>query len=493
MASSSGSSNLAPAQRNVLLHELQSMGSDADAHEAIERVFLPLPMHAAALQQGKLIVRGERGAGKTALFHLLRALAERADLPLSTVFPGPATVTGRWTEGFSERGKSHPSPAVLDKLGSDGDDGVLRAFWFGHLVGRLVEASPDVPPPTGDFVTTWRKHPTEPEAWVQAAQAEVATLTTWLDRLDEHCVRSNRWVFVSYDHLDKIGVASPKVRLRFASTLLAMWLSLANRFERVRGKIFLREDLFQVALRGSTDASKLETRSVSLRWSTEDLYRVLLRHMVSSANLREWASRGPTPLPLRDRPLLGFFPPDALPEEGEVSQRSLAAKLVGELMGEGVKKGYTHRWIPNHLQDANGLIVPRPMLNLVAFAAQWALQHGPRGTSSRLLHPTELQAALEKTSQYRATELQEEHPVVQRLEKLRGLVLLAQRPAVVQALQEPPAQAADDGLGADGEAAFEELRSLGVVKVRTDGRVDVPDIYRFGFGIKRKGGVARPR
>jgi hypothetical protein len=40
---------------------------------------------------------------------------------------------------------------------------------------------------------------------------------------------------------------------------------------------------------------------------------------------------------------------------------------------------------------------------------------------------------------------------------------------------------------------LDELVRLGVVAIRPDGRVDVPDIYRSGFGILRKGGVARPR
>ena len=82
--------------------------------------------------------------------------------------------------------------------------------------------------------------------------------------------------------------------------------------------------------------------------------------------------------------------------------------------------------------------------------------------------------------------------MVQRLEQLRNVVLLASRKALVTRLSQAPADA-DDGYGADGDAVFDELVRLGVLKVRPDGRVDVPDIYRFGYGIKRKGGVARPR
>ena len=56
-----------------------------------------------------------------------------------------------------------------------------------------------------------------------------------------------------------------------------------------------------------------------------------------------------------------------------------------------------------------------------------------------------------------------------------------------------PADGEKPGLTTDGRAVLDELVRLGVIAIRSDGRVDVPDIYRFGFGILRKGGVARPR
>lgn len=488
----SAKSVLDDGQRRALLTDLQALASDADAHNQLVRVFLPLPSHAAALKPSILVIRGERGAGKTALFHLLRELASRG-VPLGAMFPGVFEAGTRWVEGFSERGKSHPSTDVLDQLGAASvDEARLRAFWFGHLVGVLAESADGGEPPPDAFMKRWTEHRIEPARWVDAVSDNLGGLTRWLDGFDSRCAAAGEWVFVTYDHLDKLGIVKPGVRLRFASTLLAMWLSLANRYERLRGKVFLREDLFQSSVHGSTDASKLETRSVSLYWSTEDLYRALIRHMAAMEGIREWLTTGRNAIPLTDHPTFGWFPPDALPEEGKCSQRALVEKLAGKLMGEGVKKGYTHRWIPNHLQDAHGLIVPRPFLNIVAFAAASALQRGPRAQYSRLLHHTELQAALEQTSLYRVRELAEEHPVVQRLESLRGVVLLTYRRTLV-ALLASSAPRTDDGFGSDGEAAFDELVRLGVFKIRGDGRVDVPDIYRFGSGIKRKGGVARPR
>lgn len=475
------------ASRHELLLELRGLGSDADAHPSMLKVFLPLPAHRQALEPNTLIVRGKRGSGKTALFHFLRELSERGIAPSSVL---GAAVVGRWVEGFSERGKLHPGTDVLDQWGeSTPDEAMFRAFWLGHLAGRLSTTAGTSPLPA-EFAQAWSRAPGDPGAWVPLARQQIAALTTWLDRLDD--ATGPEPLFVSYDHLDKIGLTRPDLRRRFASALLGLWLSLSNRLANVKGKVFLREDLFQDALFRSADASKLEARSVQLHWSAEALYRMLLRHMGASAGLRTWLETGNGKAIFRHDPVLGYMPPETLPEEGgSFSQKALVERLAGTQMGEGVKKGYTYRWIPNHLQDARGAIVPRSLLNLVAFAAETALTRGPRAGNSRLLHYSELRDALERTSRCRATELAEEHKVVRRVESLRGLVLLARRDTVIQRLSmRPPV---DDGFDDDGVAAFDELERIGVLKTREDGRVDMPDIYRFGFGIKRKGGEARPR
>ena len=39
---------------------------------------------------------------------------------------------------------------------------------------------------------------------------------------------------------------------------------------------------------------------------------------------------------------------------------------------------------------------------------------------------------------------------------------------------------------------FDALQKMGIVFVAKDGRVNVPEIYLHGFGMKRKGGLRRP-
>lgn len=40
---------------------------------------------------------------------------------------------------------------------------------------------------------------------------------------------------------------------------------------------------------------------------------------------------------------------------------------------------------------------------------------------------------------------------------------------------------------------IEDLLRIGVLTRRTDGRLDMPDLYRIGYEVKRKGGVAPTR
>lgn len=202
--------------------------------------------------------------------------------------------------------------------------------------------------------------------------------------------------------------------------------------------------------------------------------------------MREWLG-GARGLHLESRGELGWMPGPMQ----EAVRRAFAARYAGELMGRGVKKGYTHRWIPNRLQDAQVRVVPRSILSLFGFSADAAL-HNPRAKGSRLVTPIDLAAALSPTSRERVNELKEEYGVVSRLENLRGRSVMLALDEAAEALgRAVPGEPL--GVPDDGHAVVEELLDLGVLKERSDGRIDVPDLYRYGFGIKRKGGVATPR
>jgi hypothetical protein len=173
-----------------------------------------------------------------------------------------------------------------------------------------------------------------------------------------------------------------------------------------------------------------------------------------------------------------------------VVRQAFAKELAGELMGTGAKKGFTYRWIPNRLQDAKKRIVPRSMLNLLGFAAANARER-PLDRGRWLLTPDDLTRALPHVSKKRASEVAQEYPLVGRLENLSGQRLPLEHALVVAKLAQPIANE-QAGISSNGEFVLEELVELGVLTIRETGEIDVPDIYRYGFKIKRKGGVPSP-
>src|SRR5262245_29761329 len=108
---------LSPQERAALLDDLARLRSDADqleAHHILER-FLPLPAHERALSRDIMVVRGERGAGKSMLFKTLNALVT-AKQPIKDLFPRAEQEDVRWVEGFSESGTVHPSTELVAKF-----------------------------------------------------------------------------------------------------------------------------------------------------------------------------------------------------------------------------------------------------------------------------------------------------------------------------------------------------------------------------------------
>lgn len=485
---------LSAADRTALLEDLQSLRSDADQldpQHLLER-FLLLPAHERALSRDVMVVRGERGAGKSMLFKTLGALRDAAQ-PVTELFNREVDDADvQWVEGFSERCTAHPSTEVVARFVKQASPEQTRVMWMGHLIGCLSrDAGLRTPPPPELFAKPWKEHINELSDWVAAADNTLPQLTTWLDTVHAQLLTSGVEVTVLYDHLDKIGTTSPEIRERATASLLALWLSLSNRYQSLRAKIFVREDLFEASLSRSADASKLRSRSIALSWDVTSLYRLLIRQMAAqSPRLRQWLGETSNGVPLDERAPFGWFPPDPLRPKGRPSQAAFIEHLAGKQMGKGVKKGSVVGWIPDRLQDARGAIVPRSMINLIAYAAEHA-RHAPKAGYSRLLHPQELQAALEQTSRQRVDELAEEYVVVYRLEHLRDRIVPIEHAELVKRLSK--ASHKDDGFSDNGSAVADELARIGVLRPRENKRWDVPDVYRYGYGIKRKGGVARPR
>jgi hypothetical protein len=168
-------------------------------------------------------------------------------------------------------------------------------------------------------------------------------------------------------------------------------------------------------------------------------------------------------------------------------------------MGRDRRRGFPYTWLPNHLGDARRQVSPRSFLA--------ALRHAASDISKTdyeyALHYESIKRGVQEASQIRVREMLEDYPWVETLMKpLSGLSVPCsfdeiagrwKRDGTLQELKRkiqkagvrlPPAHidSGDSGVRRD-------LEGLGVFERMSDERVNLPDVYRVGYGIGRRGGV----
>lgn len=433
--------------------------------------FLPLPMHRRALQNDCVVVLGARGTGKTALFTLIQG-APSSDR-IRAFFADPRLPDARWFDAFSQTGAVHPEVGALESFAATASDTALRVFWLTHLLRRARTIAPDAVTLPSELDELLALPVAAVETWCPLAERHAGLVTAALDQFDA-ALREHGWTAVAaYDTLDRLAQFNREIRRRFIGTLMSLWLSLSSRYQHLRGKLFLRNDLFDASELGFPDASKLRPRSVALDWDPESLFRLLARHLARDPDARAWLAetRG---LSLHDAGEYGFIPGPM----SERVQQALATRLAGSVIGKGILKTSTARWIVSRLQDANGRITPRAFLWFFTFAAGTRVRAAP----SRRLLSTDLLVSLRKTSHARVQELCEEYPVVTRLENLRAQTLPLALVEATEYLAHPRAGEPKD-LPGDGDLVVDELARLGVLRRVDHHRIDVPDIYRYSFEL----------
>jgi hypothetical protein len=266
-------------------------------------------------------------------------------------------------------------------------------------------------------------------------------------------------------------------------------------------KVFLREDQLNRATTAFTDASKLTATMVRLEWPTNDLHSLLWKRLVNAPGgfgdeFRELFHGVAEPLSMSEQ---GIFSLPMSFQRNVEQQRNLFERLAGSRMGTGAKRGVPFTWMVGHLSDAAQRTSPRSFLTAVRSAAVNTNEQYPEHPLA--LHYESIKRGVQLASQVRVAELAEDYPWAEPvLESLRGLSVPCTLETLIQCWKNSfpagPSRAlsADfDALppqhGASWDGIVEDLERLGMLEKLQDGRYNMPDLYRVGFGLKRYGGV----
>lgn len=481
-------------QRRDLLQVLQNIGgagrAEFESNERIAPSFYPVTEHLRLLDPEVVLVVGPRGAGKS---QIARVLVD-VDLYDAVSRHAPAV---RLPSGVSKWIKAHPSGAegfevvglrsFIQSKGTATEN--FRDLWFAYLVRTL-----------GNELNETER--TGLEALIQPHGADINSIATAfvdlttrpvvaLDRLDARLNSENRYVFITYDELDTLGAGDWTLIEAGVRGLVAFWATYARRWKRIRAKLFLRTDLYDRHARaGGADLAKLAAGRVDLVWNDRDLYGLLLKRLANLDNRLAEYVRSVKAIEWVEDPDLGAIPRLRSWEHA----RPVVERMVGAYMGANQKKGLVYRWLIDHVRDGLGRALPRPFVRLIEEAARQELTHFGRLQMPRLLEPASLRRALDRVSDDHVAQSRDEWPwldaVKTRLTE-SALVPWDRERDVIRLLEGLTGSADSSVPPFEGRELLEYLLEIGILRRRPDGRVDAPDLFLSGLGLRRKGGVRK--
>jgi hypothetical protein len=455
----------AGALRNAIL---TSVPADPFQTNPPEPRFVYVPRtHVRALDPDNMLVAGARGTGKSFWWQALLSDAARATLQIPSMSRGVLQVGAGWSE------RTEPDKDTLGGLRRAGAD--PRQIWRAVL---LAHFDPGI-----RSMTSWQ----ERVAWVTNSPEAVAKL---IRRYDDAAEANGVRHLLLFDALDRTADEWTE-RRALLKGLLQLVLDLRST-KAIRAKVFVRPDMIQdPEVLAFVDSSKVVGSRIELSWPRNELYGLLWQYMGN-------ASQGAAAF----RRLYGgwkkdesgvFRLPDALRTNEQV-QREVFAEIAGKAMGTNERRGLPFTWIPTHLADASLIATPRSFLAALRTAVDETNQDSELALDWRSIH-----SGVRRASEIRVLELGEDFPwATPAMEALEGLNVPCSRKdlvsrwtvnGVMDRVDALPTGDRNKSAQLGMQGLLKDLVEVGVLEVRSDGRYNIPDVYRVGFGLKRRGGV----
>lgn len=446
--------------------------------------------HSKALDPATTLVLGARGAGKSFWASVLYNQDTRQ---LATdLYPRLGLDKIQVQIGFGGVGRAGVSKAVIDELVPHGQEKTTAdAFWQAVIAGAALKMTePDQKHSPTDMLARFA----DPQNWVDA-----------MAEIDDHLTDRGETLLIVFDALDAISEDWGRLSGLIDALMRSVWE--LRGFNAIRAKLFMRPDqLSELTLR-FVELPKLRSGAAKLAWGQADLYGLMFARLAFDKEAREAFGRFLKSLGLGELPEKQEGLRTWQLSNNESQQQELFEAMAGNFMGAGPRKGKTFDWPYNHLADGLGDVTPRSFLILMQNAAE---RSQSRDTGALILLPQAIRDGLREASKVRIEQLNTEYPWIKRvLQPLAGLRVPAEpqvffdawttnstvEAAVKIARKENALPPVPIGLSrkldlSDREPELaDRLTKMGVITSRPDGRYDMPDLFRIGAALLKKGGV----
>lgn len=453
-------------------------------------IFAPIA-HSNALDPATTLVLGARGAGKSFWASVLYNRDTR--LLAADLYPRLRLDKLRVEIGFGGVNRAGASKAMIDDLVPHGRErDAADRFWQAVIAGESLKVTaPGQRHTPRDMLNRFA----DPQDWADA-MAEV----------DDHLSNRGESLLIVFDALDAISEDWGRLSILIDALMRSVWE--LRGFNAIRAKLFMRPDqLSELTLR-FVELSKLRSGAANLRWAQTDLYGLMFARLAFDEEAGEAFDRFLQSRDLGKRPDSQNKLRAWRLSNNEIVQEKLFEAMAGNFMGAGPRKGKTFDWPYNHLADGLGDVTPRSFLILMQNAAE---RSHSRDAGALVLLPQTIREGLREASKVRIEQLNTEYPWIKRvLQPLAGLRVPAEPQVFFDAWKDNATVEAAVKIARKGNALppvstvssqgsnwsnrepelAERLTKMGVLTSRPDGRYDMPDLFRIGAALLKKGGVA---
>ena len=372
------------------------------------------------------IVRGDKGAGKSAIYSLLvtrtdqffdqRILLIPAERPRgATVFRDLTIDPPSSEQEFIGLWKLYIAVLIAEKLSDfeiKNDDArfainalqkegllekpfdlaaifhAVQSYAKSWFRPRGLEGGVTIDPNTGLTTATFKITPSEPSATEK--KSGKVSIDEVLRRANKALEEADFKVWVLLDRLDVAFAETHALQANALRALLRVYRDLSDH-EFVKLKIFLRSDIWRrITDKGFREASHI-TKFVVIEWSSSSLLNLIMRRLLKNEGVQRDYSADP------EKVLSNFS-----------AQSTLFYKVFPAKVEQGSKKPSTFDWMVSRCADATGKTAPREIVQLLSALREQEIARLQRGEATpsddQLFDRSVFKAALPTVSEARLTQ-----------------------------------------------------------------------------------------
>jgi hypothetical protein len=468
-----------PGIRDVILRALPDDTSLHGASPELRYTYLPA-VHAKALHPNNMLVVGIRGSGKSFWWAALQEPKHREVFGRKIGFGTQTKVSKGF--GLTPAPDDYPGKDTLSVLIKKFDPRqIWRTVVFRHICAENA-------PKEFTKLIKWE----EKVVWVKENPEETERFLFEIDKDQKfHHI-------LVFDALDRTA-DDWRTMNKIVRGLLQTALDFRS-YKGLRLKIFVRPDQIEdPEVTSFPDSSKVISEKAELYWPRNELYGLLWQHLANVDN-GEIFRKGTSQLTnLKWDKREGVWGLSEPLRGDEELQRKLFHSITGPWMGRDRRRGFPYTWLPNHLGDTRKQVSPRSFLAAVRHAsAVKAYQEYPYA-----LHFENIKRGVQEASKIRVKEIEEDYAWVGELFKPLSAISVPcsveeiklrwrQSQAIeklTKTIKTKEVRLPPPNLESREDGVLQDLAGLGLIEWISDDRINIPDVYRVGYGIGRRGGV----